>query len=319
VSAVQLLCAAHSPLMVCYARPPEAHDAIVDVFAERANTIAVFEPELVFVLGPDHFNGFFFKLVPSYCVGLACEAVADIGGTPGRFDVPGELSLECVKFLRQFGSDVAVSYEMTVDHGFSQTMSRVLGDLARYPVIPIFVNAIMPPYLPFKRSRALGMALGEFIKTLNKRVLVVASGGMSHNPTRYYPAYGTAEKEVTAWQLGGQGGNGIGQQQWLDKLKQMHQDGAQMLVSGQRTRADIKLNPEVDRRFLDIVTSETLGDVDDWDAEDIVEQAGIGWMEMHTWVAACAANETAGGGVPQVDIYAETLEYGIATGIIHAT
>jgi 2,3-dihydroxyphenylpropionate 1,2-dioxygenase len=318
VSAVQLLCASHSPLMVCYARPPQAHDAIVEVFRARAKAIAEFDPELVFVLGPDHFNGFFFKLAPSFCVGLSCEAVADIGGTPGRMNVPRDLATECVKFLRQFGSDVAVSYEMTVDHGFSQTMSRVFGGLDRYPVIPIYVNAIMPPYLPFKRSRALGMALGEFIKTLNKRVLVLASGGMSHNPTRYYPSYGSAEEAVTRWQLGGDSGGGLARQEWLDKLEDMHLEGAQMLVSGARSRADIKLNPEIDGRFLSIVTSGSVGEIDEWDPDEMVEQAGIGWMEMHTWVAACAANETAGGALPETDLYAETLEYGIATGIIHA-
>jgi len=304
--------------MVCYARPPQAHDAIVEVFRARAKAIAEFDPELVFVLGPDHFNGFFFKLAPSFCVGLSCEAVADIGGTPGRMNVPRDLATECVKFLRQFGSDVAVSYEMTVDHGFSQTMSRVFGGLDRYPVIPIYVNAIMPPYLPFKRSRALGMALGEFIKTLNKRVLVLASGGMSHNPTRYYPSYGSAEEAVTRWQLGGDSGGGLARQEWLDKLEDMHLEGAQMLVSGARSRADIKLNPEIDGRFLSIVTSGSVGEIDEWDPDEMVEQAGIGWMEMHTWVAACAANETAGGALPETDLYAETLEYGIATGIIHA-
>jgi len=61
-----------------------------------------------------------------------------------------------------------------------------------------------------------------------------------------------------------------------------------------------------------------LDELDDWDPDWLVEQAGIGSLELVTWLAACAANQAAGGLAPQVDIYTETLEYGIATGVIHA-
>jgi 2,3-dihydroxyphenylpropionate 1,2-dioxygenase len=50
----------------------------------------------------------------------------------------------------------------------------------------------------------------------------------------------------------------------------------------------------------------------------MVEHAGIGSLELHTWVAAAAAHQAAGGAPPTVDIYAEALEYGIAFGMAHA-
>jgi hypothetical protein len=49
-----------------------------------------------------------------------------------------------------------------------------------------------------------------------------------------------------------------------------------------------------------------------------VEHAGIGSLELHTWIAAAAANAAAGGAPPVKDIYAEALEYGIAFGMVHA-
>ena len=315
---VALVCASHSPLMYCHARAPACHAATEQLFAERARAVREFEPELVFVLGPDHYNGFFLELMPPFCAGLACSAVGDIGGFAGPLNVPADDALACVGSVRQAGVDLAVSYQMTVDHGFSQTMVRILGALDAYPTIPIFVNGIAPPYVPFKRSRLLGKALGRFAAGLEKRVLFLASGGMSHNPLRYYPSYGTGGDEVSGYQLAGGHGTGLTSAQWLARLEVMHREGARMLIDGTRTRADLKLNPEVDLEFLATMSSGELQRFDALDPAWMVEHAGIGSLELHTWVAAAAAHQAAGGAPPTVDIYAEALEYGIAFGMAHA-
>jgi 2,3-dihydroxyphenylpropionate 1,2-dioxygenase len=315
---VALLCASHSPLMYCYARAPACHADTERLFAERARAVRDFDPELVFVFGPDHYNGFFLKLMPPFCAGLSCRSVGDIGGFAGVLDVPEHEARACVSYVREHGVDLAVSYEMTVDHGFSQTMVRILGALDAYPSIPIFVNGIAPPYVPFKRTRLLGEALGRFAEGLDRRVLFLASGGMSHNPLRYYPSYGTGSEEVSGYQLSGGHGKGLTSAQWLERLEVMHREGAQMLVDGTRTRADLKLNPAVDREFLDVLTSGDLERLDALDPAWMVEHAGIGSLELHTWLAAAAAHRAAGGASPTVDIYAEALEYGIAFGMAHA-
>jgi 2,3-dihydroxyphenylpropionate 1,2-dioxygenase len=314
-----LVCASHSPLIYCYARPPACHDAADQQYAERAAEIRAFDPELVIVFGPDHFNGFFLDLMPPFCAGLKCQAVGDIGGFAGPLRVSGDEALACIKAVRTAGVDLAVSYDMTVDHGFSQTMQRALGALDAYPCIPIFVNGIAPPYVPFRRSRLLGEAVGRFAAGLGKRVLFLASGGMSHNPTRYYPQYGSGDPRVTGYQLTG-GGDAVGlsKAEWLERLDVMHREGALMLIDGRRTRADLKLNPEFDAQFLDIITSTDLSRVDALEPAWMVDQAGIGSLELHTWVAAAAAHAAAGGSAPMVDLYAEALEYGIAFGMVHA-
>lgn len=314
---MSLVCASHSPLMYCYARAPAAYEEIERAFAKRAESIKQFDPELVVIFGPDHFNGFFLRVMPSFCVGLRATAIADIGGFPGTLTVPEELAINCVDSVRTAGVDLAVSYDMTIDHGFSQTMYRLLGGLGAYPTIPVFVNGIAPPYVPFKRSRLLGEAIGRYALGLDKRVLFMASGGMSHNPTRYYPRFKRDDSSVSGYQLSG-GSAGMTHSDWLMRLDQMHREGAQMLVDGTRTRADLKLNPDVDARFLDIATSGDLAQFDAFDPEWMVEHAGIGSQELHTWVAAVSANAAAGGSEPTIDVYAETLEFGIAFGMIHS-
>jgi len=311
-----LVCSSHSPLMYCYARPPACHEATERLFAERHEAIRAFDPELVIVFGTDHFNGFFLDLVPPFCAGLKCSAVADIGGFAGPLQVPAEIALACIRSVRAADVDLAVSYSMTVDHGFSQTMFRMLGALDAYPAIPIFVNGIAPPFVPFRRSRLLGEAVGRFAAGLGKRVLFLASGGLSHNPTRYYPDFGTGDPRVTGYQLAGGRDGGMSHAEWLERLELMHREGAQMLVDGTRTRADIKLNPEVDRQVLALLSGAAPERMDELDPVWMVAQAGIGSLEVHTWVAAAAAYRAAGGIKPTVDLYAEALEYGIAFGML---
>ena len=313
-----LICASHSPLLYCFAKPPACHAEVQRLFEAHAAAVRDFAPELVIMFGPDHFNGFFLQLMPPFCAGLSCSSAADIGGFAGRLQVPADLALACIEAVRGDDVDLAVSYEMTVDHGFSQTLTRVLGGVDRYPTIPVFVNGIAPPFVPFRRSRLLGAAIGRFAAQLGRRVLFLASGGMSHNPRRYYPDYGTADEAVTGYQLTGGRGRGMSVPQWLERLDVMHHEGARMLVDGRRTREDIKLNPEVDRRFLRILASGDLQQLDSWDPKQMVAQAGIGWLELHTWVAAAAAHAAAGGAAPEDDLYSEALEYGIAFGMVHA-
>ena len=117
-----LVCASHSPLLYCYAKQPRDWEKLQRAFSARAQAITDFEPELVIAFGSDHFNGFFLKTMPAFCVGLSAEAVGDIGGFAGPLNVPEELSLNCVEYLRANDIDSAVSYKMTVDHAFSQTI-----------------------------------------------------------------------------------------------------------------------------------------------------------------------------------------------------
>jgi 2,3-dihydroxyphenylpropionate 1,2-dioxygenase len=315
-----LTCASHSPLLYCFDKPPDDWEALQKAYAEREQAIKDFDADLVFAFGADHFNGFFLKLMPSFCIGLAAEAVGDIGGFAGPLDVPRAEATEVVRFVREQDVDVAVSYKMTIDHAFSQTINNMLGGLAAKPTIPIFINCIAPPLVPFRRSRMLGEAIGKYATTLNKKVLFLASGGMSHHPTRYYPDLGDGPDDVTAWQLsGGDDPDSLSPQEWIDRLEEMHIEGAKMITRGERTAAHMRLNADADARFLEVLTSGDIARYDSWNPTEVVKEAGIGSMELHTWIAATAAHLAAGGNNPQTDFYSVAPELGIAAGIVHAT
>ena len=314
-----LVCASHSPLLYCHAREPEDWEGLQQAFTARAQAVAEFDPELVIAFGSDHFNGFFLKTMPAFCIGLSAEAAGDIGGFAGPVNVPEGTAAACVEHLRANDVDAAVSYKMPIDHAFSQTITVMLGNLTARPVIPVFINCITKPFVPFRRTRLLGQAIGRFALTLNRRVLFLASGGMSHHPTRYYPEHGAGEPAVEAWKLsGGDDPGSLTPAQWLDRLEVMHHEGAGMIARGERTAKDMRLNAQSDRRFLGLLTQNRLEEYDDWDQDQLVETGGIGSKELHAWIAAAAAHKSAGGSMPVQDFYSVMPELGIAAGIAHA-
>ena len=315
----QLVCTSHSPILYLRPEKPPYEDELFRVLGERRRAVAAFDPEIVFVFGADHYAGFHLNAMPAFCIGRGeAAAVADVGGFPGPLDVDSEAGLGLLEFLRGEGFDPAQSLKMTVDHGFSQTMKNVLGELDAYPCVPVFISAMTTPFLPFRRSRELGAAVGRYAATLDRRVLFLASGGLSHHPVRYYPPIGEGSPEVAAWQMAGSAGGGFTDEEWFRKLYDMHVEGARMLADGRRTRAQARLNPEIDRAFLRILSSGDLAQLDGWEVGALYETAGIGFTEVHGWIAAAAANLACGGGPPAVDFYLDTLDYAIGYGIVHA-
>src|SRR5207248_7961569 len=50
------------------------------------------------------------------------------------------------------------------------------------PVLPIYVNAYLPPQPTMERCYAFGQAVARIVTAMGLRTAVVASGGMSHFP-----------------------------------------------------------------------------------------------------------------------------------------
>ncbi len=118
--------------------------------------------------------------MPPFCLGVGATAIGDFASAAGDLPVPAELAEACAHAILNSGIDLAVSYNMQVDHGFAQPLEFLLGGLDRVPVLPVFINGVAAPLPGFQRTRLLGEAMGRFLNTLNKRVLILGSGGLSH-------------------------------------------------------------------------------------------------------------------------------------------
>ena len=135
-----LHCLSHSPL-VGYVDPAQAVlDEVNGVIASARARIAAFDPELVVLFAPDHYNGFFYDVMPPFCLGVGATAIGDFASAAGDLPVPTELAEACAHAVINSGIDLAVSYNMQVDHGFAQPLEFLLGGLDRVPVLPVYVD-----------------------------------------------------------------------------------------------------------------------------------------------------------------------------------
>lgn len=274
-------CVSHSPLLELPGPGPELRAEVGAALDEARDFVRDFDPELVVLFAPDHYNGFFYKLMPPFCLGTAATAVGDYGTYAGPLEVPQERAQRLAEALLESGIDIATSAAMPVDHGTVQPLQRLFGDATARPVIPIFVNSVATPLGPLRRVRALGTAAGRYLSTLGTRVLVIGSGGLSHDPP--VPRRADAPEPVLERIVHGRPMTG---EQRAARQEAVLAAARDFAAGDSPLRA---LNPDWDRAFLDLVDTGALAAVDDWDNAEITRTAGNSAHEIRTWVAAFAA------------------------------
>ncbi|ELY3994158.1 3-carboxyethylcatechol 2,3-dioxygenase [Escherichia coli] len=136
-----LHCLSHSPLVGYVDPAQEVLDEVNGVIASARERIAAFSPELVVLFAPDHYNGFFYDVMPPFCLGVGATAIGDFGSAAGELPVPVELAEACAHAVMKSGIDLAVSYCMQVDHGFAQPLEFLLGGLSHQPPVPELAKA----------------------------------------------------------------------------------------------------------------------------------------------------------------------------------
>ena len=172
----------HSPL-IGKNDPEPAVLARAGQAVENARTfVREFGPELVVLFAPDHYNGFFYHQMPPFCLATEAHSVGDFGSGAGPLSVDAEAAKALAQGVLDRGVDLTISARMTVDHGFTQPLEVLFGGIDRVPVVPVFVDGVATPLGPVGRIRVLGTAIGQASSELGKRVLFLASGGLSHDP-----------------------------------------------------------------------------------------------------------------------------------------
>jgi 2,3-dihydroxyphenylpropionate 1,2-dioxygenase len=270
----------HSPLLDITEQRPELEADVRAALDQARAFVHDFAPDVVVLFAPDHYNGFFYRLMPPFCLGIAARTVGDYDSLAGELNVPGDLAVACAEAVLADGIDIAVSHQMDLDHATAQPLNILFGQLDATPVIPVFVNAAAPPLAPVSRARKLGESIGKFFGASASKVLFVGSGGLSHDPP--VPSLGTASPAVAERLISG---SALTVSQWSDRREGAIAE-AQRLAAGTSTRRE--LTPDWDGAFLDILASGQLDRVDGWSNAGISEH-GCGAHEIRTWVAAYGA------------------------------
>ena len=277
----------HTPLMGLNPVAAAVQGELEAAIAAARKLAADFAPELVVLVAPDHYNGFFNDLMPPFCIGTEARAVGDYLSPAGELNVDAKVSVALATQLMDADFDAAVSRRMRVDHGFAQALQLLWGGLDTPPVVPIFVNAVAQPGIPrVRRCRAMGEAIGRFLDGESRRTLLIGSGGLSHEPpvpTLAHPDAAVRERitvrsEPTAADR--------------EAKTQRVMAAGVALASGSSSMKPI--NPAWDARWMDALAAggAVLDALNDLSEDSIEREAGLSAHESKTWLVARSALAT---------------------------
>lgn len=298
---IKLKCLSHTPLRNINNPDQYIVDEVNKVIQSIREDIEKFDPELIIIFGTDHYNGLFYDLMPQFVLATAADSVADYGTLPGPLSVPSDIALDLAKFILDNDVDLAISHRLQVDHGCTQTLEEMTGSLIRYPVIPIIINSVAPPFGPYRRVRELGEAVGRFVAGLGKRVLILGSGGLSHEPP--VPLLLGAHEDVAEFLLSGR--NPTPEVRAARQARTI----AAGKIYGTPECSLTPLNGDWDRAFMDLLADGRLTEVDDFEIEDISRVAGRSAHEIRTWIASFSALAAVGKYSARTEFYRPINEW----------
>lgn len=167
-------------------RPPFADDWVAKV-TKLADDLAASRPDVLVMVGNDHFHQMFMDNVPAFLVGKMDRYDGIWFNETREFGlptctVPGsrDLSHQVLAGGLARGVDFAFSDELKLDHSLVMPLYMIRPELD-LPVIPVLANCIAPPMPPAKRFHEVGQHLRSIIADLpgDLRVAVIASSHFS--------------------------------------------------------------------------------------------------------------------------------------------
>lgn len=310
-----LICASHSPLQLTdiEATDAEKHRRYFATLEGCADQVESYSPDFIVVFAPDHFNGLFYDLMPSFCIGVKAESTEDWGIQHVTLKVPHEAE-ECVRSVMKAGLDVAISHRLRVDHGTTIPLIRLRAMGSQHSVLPIVINCAADPRPSFRRVREFGTAVGSFLKKSKKRVVIVGSGGLSHDPPtpRLAQSAGSVAERLINRHTPTKLDLERRQSRVMEACRALVRGGGPMLPPSEAW----------DAGFIETFLEQKLEAFDEWTDKELDETAGFGGHEVRCWIAAAAAMRAAGDFTVTKQFYAVVPEWATGMAVVtgqHAT
>jgi 2,3-dihydroxyphenylpropionate 1,2-dioxygenase len=149
------------------------------VAAEIGARLKAMAPDLWIIFSNDHAEQFFHNAAPPFTIHVGDEARGAFAGREFRWKVPSAIGFELVRQMYRQGFDPAFTSVAKIDYAIGIPLTH-LG--IEDPVLPIYVNAYLPPQPTIERCHAFGEAIARIVTAMGLRTAVLASGGMSHFP-----------------------------------------------------------------------------------------------------------------------------------------
>jgi len=177
----------HAPGIVAWrdAAPAHQQERIYGGFDQLRRELVASEADVLILFTSEHWANFFLDHVSPFCIGRADQYTgpiepwlkidkAIIKGDP-------ELAEELITACYANDLEPGFSHEMKFDHG-TMIPLHFLTPQMDIPIVPIVINTLMPPQPSVRRCLELGRIVGEKARRSNKRIGLIATGGLSHDP-----------------------------------------------------------------------------------------------------------------------------------------
>jgi 2,3-dihydroxyphenylpropionate 1,2-dioxygenase len=150
-----------------------------DVAAKIGDGLRALDPDLWIIFSNDHAEQFFHNAAPPFTIHVGGEATGEFAGRKFHWKIPSEIGFEIVRQLYRQNFDPAFTSTAHIDYAIGIPLTH-LGHTG--PVLPIFVNAYLPPQPTMERCYAFGQAIARTVTVLGLKTVILSSGGMSHFP-----------------------------------------------------------------------------------------------------------------------------------------
>ena len=151
------------------------------LYGTAARHLRELAPDVLIFFTCDHYNIFFVESVPIFSIGVAPSAPgpSDYRELPA-YTVPiaSDLARHIQAAAVHGDFDVGMSQEFEFDHPVTVPLHFLTPEMD-VPIVPVFVNGLIPPLPSAARCHALGARIREALTGMPGRVAGVASGSFS--------------------------------------------------------------------------------------------------------------------------------------------
>jgi protocatechuate 4,5-dioxygenase, beta chain len=167
-------------------RPPFADEWVAKIEAFR-ETLTRANPDVLVMVGSDHFHQLWLDNMPQFLVGKAPFYDANYYNEEREFGLPRmllrgdeELSAYLLRQGLDDGFDLAFSNELRVDHSITCPLIT-LRPAVDLPIVPVYTNIFAPPLPQPRRFVELGKAIRRMVEAWpsDKRVAIIGTGHLS--------------------------------------------------------------------------------------------------------------------------------------------
>ncbi|HEY0568542.1 MAG TPA: hypothetical protein VGD13_10540 [Xanthobacteraceae bacterium] len=177
----------HAPGITAWseAAPIEQKDRIYGGFERLRRQLEESGTEALILLTSEHWANFFLDHIGAFCIGRAenysgpVEPWLKIERTQVKGDP--DLATALIETSYDNGFEPSFAHELEFDHGTMVPLHFLLPrmDLA---VVPVIFNTLAVPQPSPKRCLEFGRVIGAFAARSERRIGLIATGGLSHDP-----------------------------------------------------------------------------------------------------------------------------------------